>query len=111
MHEGRGRVMGAGEACLKLAMPALAVFALMGPGSAFGEAGHPQGVWGTAPACDAWRAGDEPRAELQLYEIGEQWIRRHVFFCMVRPQMSVRTPDGRWLMDIVCGEDARQVGR
>lgn len=105
------RLPSAREACRKLVLPALVAFALMAPTSSFAEAEHPQGVWGTAPACEAWRAGDEPRPELQLYEIGEQWIRRHVFYCMIQPQQSFRAPDGRWLLEVVCGEDARQVGR
>jgi hypothetical protein len=75
-----------------------------------GEVSHPRGVWGTAPACEGWRAGEEPRPELTLYDIGEQWIRRHAFYCLIRPQMTVRTPDGRWLLEVLCGEDARQAG-
>jgi hypothetical protein len=72
---------------------------------------HPQGTWGTAPACEAWRSGEEPRPELTLYQVGPQWIQRHIFFCLVRPQMTVVTPDGRWLLQVVCGEDARQTER
>jgi hypothetical protein len=94
----------------------MVAFALIGPNTSLAQAEHPQGehpqgVWGTAPACEAWRAGEERRPELQLYEIGPQWIQRHVFFCMIRPQMSFRAPDGRWQLDVVCGEDAREVGR
>jgi len=84
---------------------------LFAPGALFAsEPEHPQGTWGTAPACKAWRSGDEPRPELTLYQIGPQWIQRYLFFCLIRPQMSVRTPDGRWLLEVVCGEDARQAG-
>jgi hypothetical protein len=78
--------------------------------SSASEALHPQGTWGTAPACEAWRSGEEPRPELTLYQVGPQWIQRHIFFCLVRPQMTVLTPDGRWLLQVVCGEDARQAG-
>lgn len=111
-----GSELRTGKACRNRARAGLVALLLVSPTASPArddrqQDAHPQGVWGTAPACKAWRAGEERRPELPLYEIGEQWIQRHVFFCMVTPQMSVRTPDGRWLLDVVCGEDARQVGR
>ena len=106
-----GRFPRAPKSARKLALHGFMAFALVSLTASPAQAEHPQGVWGTAPACEAWRAGDEPRPELQLYEIGEQWLRRHVFYCMIQPQQSFRAPDGRWLLEVVCGEDARQVGR
>jgi hypothetical protein len=91
----------------------LAAAALLSPvtaGPAASEPAHPQGTWGTASACVAWRSGEETKPELTLYQIGPQWIQRHIFFCLIRPQMTVPTPDGRWLLQVVCGEDGRQAG-
>lgn len=86
------------------------LFLLLTPAELSAQSAHPQGTWGTAPACEAWRSGAEPKPELTLYQIGPQWIQRHIFFCLVQPQMTVHTPDGRWLLQVVCGEDARQAG-
>lgn len=70
---------------------------------------HPQGAWGPSQGCTDWQAGEPSLSEVAPWEIGERWVTRGIYHCLITAR-PVEAPDGRIIMNLRCGEDAREIG-
>lgn len=94
------------------ALPVIAVtafVALAAPSTQAEDLTHPQGAWGPSRGCADWRAGEPSLSEVAPWEIGERWVTRGIYHCLITAP-PVEAPDGRVIMSLRCGEDAREIG-